>query len=113
VPGVSDHRMSGVSPDSQPGLGSVALPPRVLDGDFAGWLRDAMAERGMTTRGLSMRTGIDHSTISRLMQGDRDPMLATTIELLRVLGPHPLRLPRKREGSVPVRRAERTGDLTP
>jgi DNA-binding XRE family transcriptional regulator len=70
---------------------SFSIPPRIMDGDFAGWLRDSMAERGMTTRGLAMRTGINHSTISRLMRGDRDPSLATAIALLRVLGPEPLR----------------------
>jgi transcriptional regulator with XRE-family HTH domain len=76
--------------DKQPSS-SISIPPRILDEDFAGWLRDAMAARGLTTRGLAMRTGIDHSTISRLMQGDRDPKLATAVALLRVLGTQPIR----------------------
>lgn len=72
----------------------LSIPPRIVDGDFAGWLRHEMAERGMTTRGLAMRTGVHHSIISRLMRGDRDPSLPTAVALLRVLGPEPLRLAR-------------------
>jgi len=34
-----------------------------------------------------MRSGIDHSTISRLMQGHRSPSLTTAIAILRVLAP--------------------------
>jgi transcriptional regulator with XRE-family HTH domain len=71
---------------------ALSIPPRIVEGDFAGWLRDAMAERGMTTRGLAMRTGIHHSIISRLMRGDRDPSLSTMVALLRVLGRQPLGL---------------------
>jgi transcriptional regulator with XRE-family HTH domain len=78
----------------------ISIPPRVLDADFAGWLRDAMAERGLTTRILAMRTGVDHSSIWRLMNGEREPKLSTAVALLRVLGPEPLRF------GAPTRRVE-------
>jgi transcriptional regulator with XRE-family HTH domain len=32
-----------------------------------------------------MRSGVNHSTISRLIQGDRTPSLTTAIAILRVL----------------------------
>lgn len=65
------------------------LPRRISDGDFNGWLRDAMAERGLSQRALAMRTGISHSTISRLITGDRIPSLSTAIAIVKVLGPRP------------------------
>ena len=62
-------------------------------GDFAGWLRDSMAARGLSTRGLAARSGIDHSTIYRLAKGSREPLLNTAVALLRVLGTEPLHSP--------------------
>jgi DNA-binding XRE family transcriptional regulator len=67
------------------------LPGRITEGDFGGWLRDAMAERRITQRALAMRTGIDHSTISRLLARDRTPSLSTAIAIVKVLGPRPRR----------------------
>ena len=64
----------------------LSLPSRVTDGDFGGWLQDALAERGISQRVLAMRTGISHSTISRLVAGNRTPSLATAVAILRVLG---------------------------
>jgi transcriptional regulator with XRE-family HTH domain len=65
--------------------GSVPIPRRVFDGDVAGWLRDVMAERGMTCRELARRSGIDQSTISRLLHGERRPKWDTVVTLLRAL----------------------------
>jgi transcriptional regulator with XRE-family HTH domain len=64
----------------------IPMPARILEGDFAGWLRDAMAARGLSTRGLASRCGIDHSTIYRLAKGSRQPPLATALALIKVLG---------------------------
>jgi len=63
------------------------LPDRIINGDFSGWLRDAMAERRITQRALAMRTGIDHSSISRLLARDRIPSLNTAIAIFKVLSP--------------------------
>ena len=63
------------------------MPNRVLAGDFNGWLRDAMAERRITQRMLAMRTGLNHSTISRLLLDGRSPSLPTALAILNVLGP--------------------------
>jgi transcriptional regulator with XRE-family HTH domain len=70
---------------------SIAIPPRILAGDFAGWLRDAMAARRLSTRGLAARSGIDHSSICRLARGEREPSLATAVAILKVLGTEPMR----------------------
>ena len=72
-------------------MDELVLPSRIVLGDFAGWLRDAMAERGLTQRALAMRTGINHATISRLVTGARSPSLSTAVAILRVLGTRPLR----------------------
>jgi ribosome-binding protein aMBF1 (putative translation factor) len=66
-------------------LDSFMVPSRILEGDFAGWLRDAMAARGLSTRMLAIRAGINHTTIHRLAAGERQPTLATAVALLRVL----------------------------
>jgi transcriptional regulator with XRE-family HTH domain len=66
------------------------VPSRILEGDFAGWLRDAMSARGLSARMLAVRTGIDHSTISRLAAGVREPTLRTAVALLRVLMSEPI-----------------------
>ena len=67
-------------------MGELQIPGRVADGDFRGWLRDAITERRISQRVLAMRSGVDHSTISRIMRG-RSPSLATALAILRVLGP--------------------------
>ena len=50
-------------------------------------MRDAMAERRITQRALAMRTGIDHSTISRLLAHRHMPSLSTAIAIVKILGP--------------------------
>ena len=70
-------------------MDGIRIPPRIIDGDFAGWLRDAMASRGLSARVVGMRTGINHSTITRLLHGGREPTLATVVALLRLFGSEP------------------------
>ena len=55
------------------------------DQAFAGWLRRAMTERGVSQQQLAARSGVDHSTISRLLGGQRNPSLATAARLARAL----------------------------
>jgi DNA-binding XRE family transcriptional regulator len=43
-----------------------------------------MAARGMSYRMLAVRAGVDHSTIQRLVMGDRLPSLATAVAIIRV-----------------------------
>ncbi len=69
------------------------MPPRVLNGDFAGWLRDEMQSRRMTGRMLAVRAGVDHTTIYRLSLGERQPSLATAVAIIRVLSTEPSRGP--------------------
>jgi transcriptional regulator with XRE-family HTH domain len=63
----------------------INVPAPILAGDFAGWLREAMQARGVSQRMLGLISGIDHSTISRLLSGDREPTLGTALALIRVL----------------------------
>ncbi len=55
------------------------------DRDFAGWLRSRMQARRMSQRRLAARSGVDHSTISRLLRG-RPVSLATATKLVRAIG---------------------------
>jgi ribosome-binding protein aMBF1 (putative translation factor) len=61
-------------------------------GDFCEWLRSALAIRRMSQRMLAARSGIDHSTISRIVSGEREPTLRTAQLLAAALGA-PLELP--------------------
>ena len=67
----------------------IRIPQRIVDGDFAGWLRAAMEARHMSARMVGLRTGMNHSTITRLLYGYRQPTLANTISLLRLFGDGP------------------------
>jgi transcriptional regulator with XRE-family HTH domain len=72
------------------------VPPRVADshmgptrsGDrtFSDWLDVQLRARRLTQRQLAQKSGVDHSTISRLMRGDRTPSLRTAALLTHGLG---------------------------
>jgi DNA-binding XRE family transcriptional regulator len=68
-----------------------ALPSEWLEGRFADWLAERMAERQLTQRMVALRAGVDHATVSRLLRERRQPSLPTALALLRVLGPEPIR----------------------
>ena len=53
---------------------------------FNVWLRRQMRERRMSQRQLALLSGVDHSTVSRLLSGERVPSLATATRLARSLG---------------------------
>jgi transcriptional regulator with XRE-family HTH domain len=52
---------------------------------FDQWLRVQLKARKLTQRQLAHKSGVDHSTISRLMRGDRVPSLRTATMLARSL----------------------------
>jgi transcriptional regulator with XRE-family HTH domain len=116
----------------QPGAGVVALTlalgggaslavelARGGGGGFASviafnvWLRRQLRETRMSQRQLAAFSGVDHSTISRLMSGERAPSLATATKLTKALhklggmphaGDYFARLAEVRE--LPTRRVE-------
>jgi plasmid maintenance system antidote protein VapI len=49
--------------------------------DLGAWLRAELAARGMTQRQLGKSAGLHHSTISRLLRGERGPTFATVLQL--------------------------------
>jgi transcriptional regulator with XRE-family HTH domain len=51
---------------------------------FAEWLRIELRARRMSVRQLALRSGVDHSTISRILTGNREPGLKTALALVRV-----------------------------
>ena len=67
------------------GLQHLTVPDRWLEDDFAVWLQERMEQRGMSQRMLALRAGVSHSSVSRLLTGDRSPSLPTALALLRVL----------------------------
>ncbi|MDQ6682166.1 MAG: helix-turn-helix domain-containing protein [Chloroflexota bacterium] len=52
---------------------------------FNSWLRSQLREKKMSQRQLALQSGVDHSTISRLIKGDRMPSLGTATKLARGL----------------------------
>ena len=52
---------------------------------FNEWLQGRLKASGLTQRQLAQKTGVDHSTISRLVRGDRVPSLHTAASLARGL----------------------------
>lgn len=55
-------------------------------GTFNAWLEATLKARRMSQRQLANRTGIAHSTISRLIRGQRIPSLRTATSLAYALG---------------------------
>lgn len=52
---------------------------------FNEWLRTQLKVKKMSQRQLAQQSGVDHSTISRLLNGDRTPSLVTATKLARCL----------------------------
>jgi transcriptional regulator with XRE-family HTH domain len=53
--------------------------------EFTIWLKRRLAARRMSQRQLAQRSGVDHSTISRLLNGERTPSRETERKLATVL----------------------------
>ena len=70
---------------------SVAMDFARLSGGWAGplvfnvWLRRQLRERRMSQRQLGVISGVNHSTISRLLAGSRIPSLETAAKLVHAL----------------------------
>ena len=52
---------------------------------FNEWLKAQLKAKKMSQRQLAQQSGVDHSTISRLIRGDRMPSLGTATKLARGL----------------------------
>jgi transcriptional regulator with XRE-family HTH domain len=74
--------------DTQRPQGNVESQPAstVGHGAFNEWLQVQLRARRLTQRQLAQLSGVDHSTISRLMSGDRVPSLRTATRLALGLG---------------------------
>lgn len=59
---------------------TVQTPP-----PFNAWLRGRLKEQRISQRLLGLQSGVNHSTISRLIKGDRIPSLGTATKLARAL----------------------------
>ena len=52
---------------------------------FQAWLARAVDERGLSHAQLALRSGMDRSTVSRILAGERKPSLDTAIHLIEAL----------------------------
>jgi transcriptional regulator with XRE-family HTH domain len=75
-----------VTTDRQAQADAPALAARKVEG-FHRWLQDQLKARNMSQRQLAQRSGVDHSSISRLVRGDRLPSLHTAMRLARGIDP--------------------------
>jgi len=68
------------------GVGTSGVNMSVQNGQaFTEWLRTQLKVKRMSQRQLAASSGVDHSTISRLVSGDRIPTLETATKLARGL----------------------------
>jgi len=52
---------------------------------FREWLARAITARGLSQAQLALRSGVDRSTVGRILNGDRRPTLDTAIRLVGAL----------------------------
>jgi transcriptional regulator with XRE-family HTH domain len=76
---------TAMKPDQAAALEILADVTDLAGRGFGKWLRMEMAARRISQRQLAQRCGVDHSTISRLLLGQRLPTLETAMKLARVL----------------------------
>ena len=70
-----------------PEVADSVMGPASLGGRaFSEWLKAQLRARRLTQRQLAQKSGVDHSTISRLVRGDRTPSLRTVNRLAHSLG---------------------------
>jgi transcriptional regulator with XRE-family HTH domain len=57
---------------------------------YGRWLASELARRRISQRSLAVRAGIDHSTISRIVRAEVDPLVSTAARIAGVVGwpPH-------------------------
>ena len=93
------------------------LQERPPTSTFNDWIRRELKARRMTQRQLAQRSGVNHSTIARLLSGDRTPSLKTVLKLATALGglppdaaPHELDRPSEHHPIAHVEYALRADD---
>jgi len=79
----TDERASAVAPPDQ---NEPPDPNHEGATAFSVWLGSYLKVRRMSQRQLAERSGIDHSSISRLIRGGRMPSLRTAARLAKALG---------------------------
>jgi transcriptional regulator with XRE-family HTH domain len=80
------------------------------------WLAREMLRRQLSQRALAERSGVDHSTISRILSSERGPAWATVARLAGALGSFPPSLSSINSGSATdaqIRRALTELGLSP
>ena len=77
---------SNIMRHSEPGLDHSSKLSSAGSGTFNAWLQHRLEGRRLSQRQLAEKTGVDHSTISRLIRGQRMPTLRTAVLLAKALG---------------------------
>jgi len=83
----------GTASSGMPRRSSTAQPPpadptrhQPIDLSFAIWLSRQLRRQRLTQRELARRSGLNHSTISRILLGLREPSWGTVQRLALVVG---------------------------
>ena len=76
---------SAAVPLADPGRSALSDMTTQNGRAFNEWLRAQLKAKKMSQRQLAQQSGVDHSTISRLIRGDRMPSLGTATKLARGL----------------------------
>jgi len=80
--------------------GAISAPPDRIDLSFAVWLARHLRRRRISQRELARRAGLDHSTISRILDGSRAPSWSTVQRIALVVGFPPSNVMLGRLGSL-------------
>lgn len=75
-----------MAPTSRERVVHEANAASIVPDAFAAYLRTQLRTRNLTARALARKSGVSHSTISRLLSGERVPSLATARRLHAGLG---------------------------
>jgi len=87
--------------------GAAAAPKRQRQrtepNPFGAWVSARLRSMRMSQRQLAMRSGVHHSTISRLINGGRTPSIRTAIRVARILDPKGLNPFVQKPADQPIR----------
>lgn len=94
-------------------LAAEPSPGESTAGAFSSWLAEQLRSMGMTRRSLARRSGLNPSTISRLLRDERRPTIETAERIVAALGsPNAYRGPDRRIDIVGRVRHELCADPT-
>jgi hypothetical protein len=86
-------RLPVAAPYRSGAVDDIRIPTRIVEGDFRGWLSDAMNAKHMSPRMVGRQTGLDPTAVARLLYGGRQPTLMVLMALIDLFDDEPRSTP--------------------